>query len=233
MKMHSKILGITLLLAIWGSTAFAQNTETRNLSSFSRVSIGISGDVELREGNQSSIKIQATGVDLSEIETEVLGNKLRIRWKRGYRNWRRRARVKVWLTYKSLNEVGIAGSADVIAKSVIRGNDLYLKISGSGNFEGQIAVKNLETKISGSGRLNISGNTNSQMIGISGSGSVRAYELKSNSAEVRISGSGSARLSVKNALTARISGSGSVRYKGNPPRIISKSSGSGSVRSVN
>jgi len=233
MKIHTKILGITLLLAVWGSTAYAQNTETRNLSSFSRVSIGISGDVELREGSQSSIKIQASGVDLNEIETEVLGDKLRIRWKRGYRNWRRRTNVKIWLTYKSLRGVSVSGSADVFAKSVIRGNDLYLRISGSGNFEGQIAVKNLETRISGSGRLDISGSANSQMIGISGSGSVRAFDLKSNSAEVRISGSGNARLSVKDALTAKISGSGSVRYKGNSPRIISKSSGSGSVRSVN
>ncbi len=233
MKTHLKILGITLLFAIWGSTTYAQNTETRNLSSFSRVNIGISGDVELIEGSRPSIKIRANGVDLSDIETEVLGNKLRIRWRRGYRNWRRRANVKIWLTYTSLSEVGVSGSADVLAKSVIKGRDLYLRISGSGNFEGQIAVKNLETRISGSGRLNISGTTNSQMIGISGSGSVRAFDLNSDSAEVRISGSGSARLSVRNALTAKISGSGSVRYKGNPPRIISKSSGSGSVRSVN
>lgn len=233
MRNYLRLLGTILFITIISHISFAQNTETRTPGSFKRLSIGISGDVELVEGNEESIKIQASGVNLEEIETEVFGDKLRIRWRKGYRNWRRRTNVKIWLTYRSLESISIGGSADVIAKSVLKGDQLYLRVSGSGNIEGKVAVNTLETKISGSGRIYISGVTKSQMIGISGSGSIRAFDLQSNSADIRISGSGSARIQVKDAIKAKISGSGSVRYKGNPAKIISKSSGSGSVRSVN
>ncbi|EAY30315.1 conserved hypothetical protein [Microscilla marina ATCC 23134] len=233
MKNQLRILGIVCLLAVFSFNLSAQNTETRTPGSFNSLSIGLAAKVELSEGGAESIRIEANGVELNQIETNVEDGKLRIRWKKGYRNWKRRKNVKLWITYRSLNKIGIGGSASVVAKSTLKGNQLSLSVSGSGNLTAQVAVTNLKTSISGSGSLRISGKANDQSIKISGSGSIRAFELASTAATVRISGSGSARIQVKDAITARISGSGSVRYKGNPSKIMSKSSGSGSVRSAN
>lgn len=231
MRNHLRILGIVCLLAVVSFSSQAQNTETRTPGSFNSLSIGIGAQVELTEGSSESIKIEARQLD--KLETIVSDGKLRIRWKKGFRNWKARRNVKLWITYRALSKISVGGSASVIAKSVLKGNKFSLAVSGSGSITGQVAVSNLKTRISGSGSLRISGTTGSQFIGISGSGSMRAYDLNSTSAEVRISGSGSARISVKDAITARISGSGNVRYKGNPSKVISKSSGSGSVRSAN
>lgn len=232
MKHQFKILGVVLFTII-SLSAYAQNTETRSLASFDQLSIGIAAKVELTEGSSPSVKIEANGVELSKIETNIENGRLRINWRKGYRSWKRRKNVKLWITYNSLTKIGIGGSASVLAKSILKGNELSLSVSGSGNLTGRVDVTNLKTKISGSGSLNISGNTSDQSIKISGSGNMRAFDLMSTAASIKISGSGSARISVKEAINARISGSGSVRYKGNPSKIISKSSGSGSVRSAN
>lgn len=233
MKNQFKNLGFILLFTTISLITYAQNTETRNLASFDKLSIGIAAKVELTEGNYSSVRIDANDVELDKIETNIENGKLRINWRKGYRSWKRRKKVKLWITYRSLTKIGIGGSASVVARSVLKGNELTLSVSGSGNLTGKVDVTNLKTKISGSGSLNISGNTNDQSIKISGSGSMRAFDLRSTAASIKISGSGSARISVKEAINARISGSGSVRYKGSPSKIISKSSGSGSVRSAN
>lgn len=232
MNNQIKILGIAYLLMFFSFSTYAQNTETRSLSSFDKLSIGLSAKVELSEGSGESVKIKANGVELDQIETNVENGELRINWKKGHRKWHHK-NVKLWITYRSLSKISIGGSASVIAKSILKGNELTLSVSGSGNLTGQVSINQLKTRVSGSGSLYISGKTDNQSIRISGSGNIGAFDLVSTSANIRISGSGSARIRVKDAISARISGSGSVRYKGNPSKIISKSSGSGSVRSAN
>ena len=64
---------------------------------------------------------------------------------------------------------------------------------------------------------------------MAGSGDIEAYDLKAETAELKISGSGTIRASVEKELVARISGSGNIKYKGNPRIEDIKVSGSGNV----
>ena len=63
---------------------------------------------------------------------------------------------------------------------------------------------------------------------MSGSGEVRAADLRTDDTTVRVSGSGNARVNAAKTLAARTSGSGSVLVSGNP-QITSSKSGSGTV----
>jgi len=67
---------------------------------------------------------------------------------------------------------------------------------------------------------------------VSGSGKVLAAELEANRCDIRISGSGDVEINVKNEIEANISGSGTVSYKGNPAKVNSHASGSGSVKKM-
>jgi hypothetical protein len=148
-------------------------------------------------------------------------------------------------------DLNVSGSGNMKVEVEASG-DMESDVSGSGNIELEGKCKNFnsdvsgsgkvimsltasgdaEFGVSGSGKIEASGSASRVKTSISGSGKVLAGNLETNSCEVRITGSGDVEINVKNELDANITGSGSVRYKGNPSKINSHSSGSGHVRKM-
>lgn len=112
-------------------------------------------------------------------------------------------------------------------------HELDSDVSGSGNAILKLNVKNqAEFEVSGSGKILAKGSARAEKIQITGSGKVLAADFEVDRCIARISGSGDAEVNVKSELDANISGSGSVRYKGNPNKVNSRSSGSGKVKQL-
>ncbi len=128
-------------------------------------------------------------------------------------------------------EADVSGSGDLHVKGKCR--DFDSDVSGSGKVNLDLAISE-EAKfgISGSGKIEARGSASTVRASLSGSGKVLAADLETNSCNIRISGSGDVQINVKNEIEANISGSGSVSYRGNPSRVNSHSSGSGSVRKM-
>jgi hypothetical protein len=126
-------------------------------------------------------------------------------------------------------DVSGSGNIDVRGKCKSFNSD----VSGSGKAILSLSISgNADFGVSGSGKIEANGSASTVKTSISGSGKVLAANLETNSCEVRISGSGDVEINVKDELDANISGSGSVRYKGNPSKVNSHSSGSGNVRKL-
>jgi hypothetical protein len=126
-------------------------------------------------------------------------------------------------------EADVSGSGDLEMKGKCRSFDS--DVSGSGSVRVDAAIAEMaDFGLSGSGKIYASGTSSSVKTSISGSGKLLAANLETNRCEVRISGSGDVEINVKNELDANISGSGSISYKGNPSKVNSHASGSGSVR---
>jgi autotransporter translocation and assembly factor TamB len=125
----------------------------------------------------------------------------------------------------------VSGSGDLEVKGKCR--NFNSDVSGSGKV---IMAMNIDGDadlgISGSGKIEASGRADKVKTSISGSGKVLAANLEANSCNVRISGSGDVQINVKNEIDAVISGSGSVSYRGNPSKVNSHASGSGSLRKM-
>ena len=92
-----------------------------------------------------------------------------------------------------------------------------------------IETSSLSSSISGSGNTILSGSAKEYDVQVSGSGDVKAFELKADDVSASISGSAKIKVHANTSVTARISGSGDVRYIGSATKIDSKVSGSGSV----
>ncbi len=227
----NKVLKISILCSLlFVQIGFAQ-TENRQIGEFSQVSVGGSFDVYLKQGSKAEVKIEAGSVKLEDIITEVSGDKLTIKLRD--RLWNINGRAgKIWLTYTNLKEINSSGSSDIQAEGKIKSEELRISLSGSGNIEAEVELKRLDLSISGSADAKISGKTQEQEITISGSGELKAVDLESEKAEIKISGSGNATVYVKEEIEARTSGSGKIKFKGNPSKQITKSSGSGSVSSL-
>jgi hypothetical protein len=204
--------------------------ETREVASFTAVTMSTSAEVEVRQGNTQRVEVQAASSDLAELETEVKNGKLIIRQKdhTGIRWKGFSGPVKVFVTMPQVRALSVSGSGTLRAPEAIKAEQLAIAVSGSGKMEVPLQVQALSTSISGSGSVQLNGSAPKHDISVSGSGKVQATELRSESCHVTISGSGQCRVQVATTLDAHIAGSGNVYYTGNP-HLNTRISGSGKV----
>jgi hypothetical protein len=190
-------------------------TESRDVGSFSQVSLSGVGEVHLHQGPYKPIEITAEQNILDIMETEVRGDRLHIGTKKGYYIGRtKKLEIHVWSQeYTSAHS---SGAGDIRTADRISGDDFDISLSGAGSFSGDLEVKELRTDISGAGNATLSGSAQKHEFYISGAGSVSAYDLRTESSLANISGAGDAKLHCESELEARVSGAGSIRYRGNP-----------------
>ncbi len=213
---------LILLLAV--STGFASKEstvkETRDLSGFTKINFGISGDVYINIGSEFKVVLEGEKEYLDDIITEVSGGKLTIKhenWRRN--NWRlnMNEKVMIYITLPELNGLGVSGSGKAEIMDAVKTDDLYLSVSGSGKiYSSDITASSLDCSISGSGDiiLNGKGKCDRADLSISGSGNYMGESFKIGSVEVHISGSGNCTCYVTELLRASVSGSGNVTYNG-------------------
>ena len=228
------LLFLSVILISGGSKALAQEKETRDVDSFSSISLSISGDLYLSQGNETKVVIEAERKILDLIRTEVDGGKLKIKFQKGTWNIRSNKQIKIYVSTPDVEGLFLSGSGNIKAETQIKTEDLDFSISGSGSIViDDLVASDLEGHISGSGDIDISGSETLETmeISISGSGDLFAENLKVNDVEIRVSGSGTCKVFAVSELEVSVSGSGSVYYKGTP-RVNARVSGSGKVRSL-
>ena len=233
--MKSRLLISAFIIAMSMTTGFSYgqtvNKETRNLSGFTKVNFGISGDLYINIGSEFKVVLEGNKSLLEEIETEVSGSKLVIRED----NWHSHGhdKVTVYITMPELDGLGVSGSGKAEIKDAIKTEELDFSVSGSGRIvSAGLALGKLNVGISGSGDVIIgeSGESASADVSISGSGNFSGESLKITNADFHISGSGSCKCNVTDNLEASVSGSGNITYIGSP-KIDARVSGSGRVKS--
>jgi hypothetical protein len=218
-------------LLLLNSAGIAQTySEPRNVDAFKAVVTGGSQDLYVKQGSTQSVRIEGDEDDVKDIETEVRNGILYIKFKD---RWHRsHDRVTVYVTMKEINGLKLAGSGNIIGETPINTDELELGISGSGNIKLDVTAKEINSGISGSGNIRLSGTTTDHNFKISGSGDVNTLDLKAENCAIQISGAGDAKVYVSKKLDVKVSGSGSIRYAGDPDKVNTNVSGSGSVQKI-
>lgn len=245
-----KSIALSFALLLFAFLAHAQSTETRNLNSFSSLSVAEGIKAIVVKGNTESIDISVSGnITTKEVLTEMNGNRLRVHLEDG-RHYRR-VDVKVTITCKSLTSLKASSAASISLQSnfdniigmsassagsiktsnTISGNEMRVSVSSAGRFEGNVKATTLRLNASSAGKILLSGGSATTLLAKgSSSGRIKAYDFNSQSADVRASSGGSVRINASESLNARASSGGSVVYAGNPQKLIVKSSSGGSIR---
>lgn len=191
----------------WSSWSFGKDDEVNvyvTVKDIEGLSVSGSGDI-----------IGETKVVSRELELNVSGS----------------GNMKVEAEVSGDMEADVSGSGDLYVKG--RCGSLKSDVSGSGKVNAAVTIANrADFGISGSGKVEASGSASEVKVSISGSGKVLASNLETKSCNVRISGSGDVEIAVKDEIDANITGSGSVRYRGEPSKVSSHASGSGTVRKL-
>lgn len=209
---------------------------------FHAISVSGSPDVEYRQSNDASSAISISGPDnlVDLLEVAVENGTLQVNFKKNIRITGGEYRLKVIASSPSLREVNLKGSADIYLQGDLKGTDLKLDITGSGDIEaenlqydnitmlikgsGDIDAKEIKTatlkaSISGSGDIDLKGAAQKATLSVSGSGDISADRLTASHVTASISGSGDISCHASDHLDAKITGSGNIRYKGNPATL--------------
>ncbi len=204
-------------------------TETRDLSNFHALDISTQGRVDVRTDSVFSVEITCEENILPYLETYVDNGVLKIYFSRNVwdvNGLRIRIGAPAWDAFE------LSGSGNVYVPDPIVGDDLKLRLSGSGKIKIDDAnFVYTSLKVSGSGDVYLSGQGDELFGTLSGSGNVEARYFPVKKATVKVSGSGNIRLNVSETLDATVSGSGNVEYLGSP-HVDKDVSGSGKVRKL-
>jgi hypothetical protein len=232
MKRNMIFTALILAIALTSGSVTGQSVvkENRNLSGFTKVSFGVSGNMYINIGNEFKVTLEGDEDDLEDIITEISAGRLVVKKE----NWRMNfnEKVTVYITMPELNGLGVSGSGRAEVKDAVKTEELGLSVSGSGKlYASEVSVSDLRCSISGSGDIVLGGGNASRAdISVSGSGNYEGESAKLATADISISGSGNCLVNVTKSLKAGVSGSGDVTYIGSP-NVDARVSGSGKVRS--
>jgi hypothetical protein len=204
--------------------------ETRNelLNAFNSISIRLPYDIEVVQGNKSTIAIKGPANVIKDISVDIDEGKLTLEQNRSF-NFTWNSKVEILITTPSLKSLNLTGSGDVNILMKEKQPAMNLELSGSGDVVcNNLVCNNISANVSGSGDLVCS---NLKCINIdarvNGSGDA-LFEGTANNGKFEVHGSGdinSKRMSI-NVLNLRIGGSGDITY--NSPNTTKDVTGSGS-----
>lgn len=216
----------------WGNKKIKGNgnviTETRTIGNYEGIKCAGSMDFILVAGEEGKITLKGDSNLLEYIITEIKGDHLIIKTKKGINMSYKNNTIKITIPFDDINTVSLAGSGDLYSNDTIESDKLSVSLAGSGDIKLEIKTNYVKGAIAGSGDLTLEGSTNELEAKVAGSGDFHGFGLQANNTDVSVAGSGDAQVVSNKTLKARVAGSGDVTYKGNPQKDT-KVAGSGSI----
>ena len=216
-----------LAACLIGTSAIAQDTETRSVKSFNGVKVGQAIDLYLTTGNSQQVRVEVEDGNVSDVETEVSSGVLKIGMRKGnYRN----IRVKVYVTHTGLEMISASSASNVYSENAINTSRMDVNISSAASAELEIRSDEIDIQVSSSGEIELTGSAKRASMSASSAGDIDAYDFEVDELRARASSAGGIRARAKSAIDAHASSGGSVRWRGNPSKSRTDSSSGGSVR---
>jgi len=201
-------------------------TETREIEDFENLEVSTGLNVYITFGGDVSLKVEADQNLHEVIKTECENGHLKVFTDANIR----KAKAKnIILTVPFLSSIEASTAGSVMAKNLLKTDEIEIEVSSAARMDLQVEVKRLIIEVSSAGKAILSGIAEDVNAEVSSAGEIKAFELISQSCSVNVSSAGHASFTAEQKLNAEASSAGSISYKGDPQdKNIEKSSG-GSV----
>ena len=177
-----------------------------------KVSGGI--DLYLSQSDNVAIAVSAAEERYKEfIRTDVEDGTLKIYYEGERFNWKNK-RLKVYVSFKTLEKLNASGASDVVVTGTIESASLDMQLSGASDFKGAVKVDKLKMDLSGASDVRISGTARTVDIESSGASDVKGYELVTDYCNATASGASDINITVNKELNAHASGASDINFKG-------------------
>ncbi len=233
-----KKLFLSTLILLCGVLLHAQksfvndpNAEVRTINgSFNAIKISGGIDLFISQYESESVAVSATSDKFKEnIKTVVENNTLRIYYDGGNTWVQGNKKLKVYVSFKTLERLDASGSCDVQVSGTINATALSIEMSGASDFKGAVKVENLMIRLSGASDVSISGVATNLSVQSNGASDVKGYDLVTEVCSAKASGASDINITVNKELTVHASGASDIFYKGTAVIKDMHTSGASSV----
>lgn len=188
-------------------------SQDRNASNIKGIDVGGGFVVEVTQGSNEGVRIEAEENLLDNIKTEVRNGVLHIYNDRSVNSSKG---MKAFVTLKDLESINISGGAKIIGTSSFKSPMLKLDMSGGSNVKLNIVTEQVKGSLSGASKLVLQGKSPEVNMQLSGASKVEASELEAHQVRIQASGASSVKVYAQKELEINASGASSVYYKGSP-----------------
>ncbi len=232
MKTNTFTLFILALVASL-SVAFThpmEDVRTFNVSGFDKVDMGSAFTINVVQGSQFSVKATGRDEDLDNLEANVTGSTLKIRYKSSNWGWKNnRKQVRIDVTMPKLRGMDFSGACTATVRGFRNQGNVRLEISGASTTNIDLDADQLDVDFSGASTVNLNGKATRMEGEVSGATTVKAYNLQTKQVVLDVSGASGVSVSATEKVNVQASGASSVRYRGGAS-VSSNTSGASSVR---
>lgn len=188
-------------------------TQNRTVSGIKGINVGGGFVVELTQGSNEGVRLEAEENLLDNIKTEVRNGVLHIYNDKGISSTKG---MKAFVTLQDLESINISGGAKIIGNSSFKSPSLKLEMSGGSNVKLTIVTDQIKGNLSGASRIELLGKANEIAMQLSGASKMEASELEARQVKVQASGASSVKVYAQEGLDINASGASAVYYKGSP-----------------
>jgi hypothetical protein len=224
--MKNYLLILTAVTVLQLSETAAQQLQKREASPFNRLEIAGSAKVYYTHSDSCSLRVEARGDDLDNVETKFSDNTLRITTRDLSSD------VKVYVANNRLQRLGAGGAAVFRGENSIPGDSIVFNVSGSANVKATVEARQIHNVLSGAGDLALEGHADKLISNLSGAATMKTYGLIAKQATVVASGAATAKVFVSDAIKATASGASDIRIKGDPKDVDAYTSAAASISRV-
>ncbi|MGM0530491.1 MAG: head GIN domain-containing protein [Bacteroidota bacterium] len=210
-------------------TSTADEGKSIPISGVSGLDVTIACELNIRQGDEESLRIETSRDIFSKLDVEVRDSILYIDSDDRRRDFGDRD-VDVYLTVKTLNKIDIGGAVKIRTSGTLETPKLELSVSGAADIKMSIDTERLLADLSGAVKANFEGKARYVVMDMSGASKVDAEDLVTEALYLDFSGFGKANIYAEKVLKVDMSGMGVVKYGGNPGKVDANSSGLGIIK---
>ncbi|MGV8815811.1 MAG: head GIN domain-containing protein [Gelidibacter sp.] len=195
--------------------------------SFDQIQVSRGLDVYLTQSETESLTVQADENLHDIIITKIEGNVLKIY---ADKNIRYATTQKVMVNFKSISKISTSSGSDIYSTGIISADNLELESASGSHMDLDLNVNSLECKASSGSDLKIKGTANQLFAKASSGSAIDATHLTTLTTNATSSSGADIVVNVSKELTAKAESGGAIKYLGNPEKVNTSGSVSGSVK---
>jgi hypothetical protein len=201
-------------------------TRDRKVTSFHAIKVSGGIDIELSQGNELKLQVEADENLQAIIHTEVKDGVLNIYHEDNIQNAKT---MKIHLTFQQLDEIMASGGCDIESKQKLSFASLKVDVSGGCDIKLDCKANDLVCKQSGGCDSELSGEAQNATFNVSGGSDVKAKEFYVKNCTIDASGGSDVTITATGELTMRAEGASDITYYGKPAKVSKSAHGASDI----
>jgi hypothetical protein len=204
-------------------------SQSRPLSNFDQVEIGLSFDVTIRQGEDYQVTLFSDDNFIDFVQAEVQEGALGFGYIPGYAYDIKGVTLYAEVTMPELRGLSLTGSSHVMLDSVQSSETLDVELSGSSMLDGGLMAENANFVVNGSSLVSLSGSTEFLGIDACGNTLVDLRAFRASSANIQASCNSRVWLDVMNLLDGEASQYAQITYQRPPASNMLRTNGAANL----